>query len=127
MSADQVRQVLLALAGYWPSPALSDEETVAYTTELLGPARITYDEAMATIKDEAGREWRPRPGVFVALVRHYRRQAALRRPKPALPSGARVASREVSIAQVARCRELLATGRSVDSGYTSRIRQGVSP
>jgi hypothetical protein len=112
MAADQVRSVLAALAGYWPTPVLTEEETVAWTTELVGPARIGYPEALAVIKAECGRQWRPRAGEFVALVQHYRRQEALRKPRPALPSGVRIASREMSLEQVAKCRELLKCDRT---------------
>ncbi len=105
MSAEQARVVLATLTGYWPTPALTLEETVAWTTELVGPARINYAEAVAVIHAEKARQWRPRAGEFVELVQHYRRQEALR--KPALPSGARIASRETSLEWISKCREMV--------------------
>jgi hypothetical protein len=111
MNADQVERVFAALSGYWPTPIMAPEEAMAYTTELTGPAQVTYFEAMDVIKAESGRMWRPRAGEFVRLVQHYRRQAVLRQPRPALGSGVRIASREDSIEQVKRCRELLGTSK----------------
>lgn len=114
MTSDEVRTVLAAVAGYWPTPALTTEEVVAWTTELCGPSRITYDEALATVKAEAGREWRPRAGQIVAMVQHYRRQESLRRPKPALPPGG-YCTPEANVAHVQRCRNLLTGSKAVST------------
>ncbi len=111
MQTDQVRRTLAAMAGYWPTPALRDEEVVAWTTELTGPIGISAGEALKVIRAEGGRQWRPRPGEFVELIQHYRRQETLRRPKPALPSAERIASKEYSLNQIQRCRDLLQQSR----------------
>jgi hypothetical protein len=107
MNADQVERILAVISGYWATPFVTNEEAIAYTTELTGPAKITYFEAMDVIKAESGRMWRPRPGELVQLVRHYRRQDALRLHRPALGSGVRISSRDESLEQIKRCRELL--------------------
>jgi len=106
MTADQVRSVLALISGYHPTPALSEEEIIAWTTELVGPYRMTYAEVVYVIKAEKGRQWRPRPGELVGLVQHYRRQEALRHPRPAL-EGDRPCSREATLAHIAECKAIL--------------------
>ena len=108
MTTDQVRAVLATMAGYWPTPAMTEEEVIAYTVELTGPARITAVEAGRVIKAESGRQWRPRAGEFVGLVQHYRRADALRNPRPAIGRGA-YCTPEQNLAHLRRCRELLVT------------------
>ena len=107
MRTDEVRPTLAAMAGYWPTPQLTEEEVIAWTTELTGPIGISNVEARKVIRAESSRQWRPRPGEFVELIQHYRRQEALRSPKPALESGVKIASREMSLEQIAHCRTLL--------------------
>jgi hypothetical protein len=111
MHTSEVRPTLAAMAGYWPTPQLTEEEVVAWTTELTGPIGISYTEAVKVIRAEGARQWRPRPGEFVELIQHYRRQDALRKPRPALPSGIRIASKEMNDEWIVKCRDLLKAGR----------------
>jgi hypothetical protein len=85
----------------------SDEEVVAWTTELTGPIGISYTEAVKVIRAEGARQWRPRPGEFVELIQHHRRQDALRKRRPALPSGIRIASKEMNDEWNAKRREMV--------------------
>ena len=109
MNVDEIELAFAAIAGYWPTPSLTEEETVAWTTELFG---LPYGEVMATIRAESARRWRPRPGELVDLVKQYRRQEALRRPRPQLPSAeGQPCTPEANLAHVAEVRALFAARR----------------
>lgn len=86
MNDVDVDPVLGRLNGYWATPEMTVEETLAWTETLTGPARITAGEAVTVIRAEAesGREWRLRPGEIVALVQALRRRRALENPRPAV-------------------------------------------
>ena len=111
MTRDDIRSVLAALAGYWPTPALTEEEVIAWTTELAGGYKTDRPEVMRVIQSEASRQWRPRPGEMVELIQHYRRQDALRQPRPALTEGG-WCSIDRNLEGIAHCRELLTAGRA---------------
>ncbi|MGH9090198.1 MAG: hypothetical protein ACRDZR_02270 [Acidimicrobiales bacterium] len=78
MRPDHVRPVLAQLAGRWPTPALTEEEALAWTADLTGPLHITRDEALGYMRrhSHSGAPHRPRPGEMVAAVRADRRAAA---------------------------------------------------
>ena len=63
------------------------------------------------LRAQGARQWRPRPGEFVELIQHHRRQDALRKRRPALPSGIRIASKEMNDEWIAKCRGIL-TGQA---------------
>ena len=90
MNTTEADTVLEILSGYWPTPALTDEEVKAWYAELCGShMRITTEEAGKVIAAWArsGEEWRLRPGQIVAEVQALRRKRALAVRLPALPSG----------------------------------------
>ena len=85
----EARTVVLMLAGYWPTPAVTEEEAVAWVRELGSASmRIAPQEARTTIDDmvHAGGRFRPRPGKVVAAVHTLRRYNRLMTPQPALPA-----------------------------------------
>ena len=111
MNPQDVRKILAMIAGYWPTPALSEEEIIALTTELVGPSRLTCEEVVAVISAEKGRQWRPRPGELVGMVRHYRGQKALRERRPELEADS-PATPEQTLAAIAECRAILTARRT---------------
>jgi hypothetical protein len=110
VSPQEARRALTVISGYWGTPVLTEEEVVAFTTELTGPARISYVEVVQVVRAEAGRQWRPRPGELVALVQHYRRRRAIDHPRPALESGeGPVCTREQNLAHISEMKGILQT------------------
>jgi hypothetical protein len=80
MNADEAQQVVRRLIGYWPTPELTEEETVAWADELTSRAlQVTPEEAATFLRraSHSGQTFRPRPGELVAGVQAERR--ALRR------------------------------------------------
>jgi len=79
MNAQQTRPVLASLVGFWPTPALTSEETLAWVCELTGPLKITPAEAQHAIRKhaETGAEFRIRPGQIIELVQAIRRMRAV--------------------------------------------------
>lgn len=82
MDDAEIDPILVRLAGYWPTPALTPEEVAAWTETLNGPSKLTAEEVTTLLKTEAatGREWRPRAGEMIALVQGLRRQRILEKP-----------------------------------------------
>lgn len=79
MNADRAQQVVRWVSGYWPSPAISDEEAVAWVEELTNPSvNIQPDEALSVLRrcSYAGQVHRPRPGQVIAAVQAERRARA---------------------------------------------------
>ena len=113
MNATQADGLIAMLSGYWPSPALSDDEGAAWMVTLTRGARFTVDEARSVLVAcaENGDKWRPRAGEFVAMVQHQRRQRALRTPQGALPSGEKVAGKDDHLRGLAECRRLMGIAR----------------
>jgi len=115
MTIEQIRSVLAMLSGYWPTPAMSEEEVVAWTQELCGSYLMTYAEVREVIDAEKIREWRPRPGELVSLVQRRRRHEALRnerRLQLVADTDTDVCSREATISHIAECKAILTGGRS---------------
>ena len=110
MTAEEAFGIVEAISGYWPTPSMEPEEVKAWVTELAGPANITYGEAGMVTRSEGGRQWRPRPGEFAELVRHYRRQEALRIPLRAVGEGGRVCTPEENLEKLREVRRLLPLG-----------------
>lgn len=76
MNAEHAEQIVRRMMGYWPTPAISDEEAVAWVQELTNPAlAVTPTEALSVIRKAsyAGEPHRPRPGQLVAAVQAERR------------------------------------------------------
>ena len=115
MNTTEADTVLEILSGYWPTPALTDEEVKAWYAELCGShMRITTEEAGKVIAAWArsGEEWRLRPGQIVAEVQALRRKRALDRPLPALPSGDELLSGLELSARIAELRSAIDAGRA---------------
>lgn len=110
MRQDEARNVIALIAGLWPTPAMADEEAAAWGLVLVRSARISREEATTVLVAvaENGAQWRPRPGELIAMVQHERRQRALRTPRPALPSGEKIASKETQMERLAACKRLMA-------------------
>ena len=51
MNVTEADTVLEVLSGYWPTPALTEEEAKAWGTELCGRVRITTEEAAKVIHE----------------------------------------------------------------------------
>lgn len=118
MTASEARAVLAAISGYWPTPAVTEEEAAAWLRELASPLRITHEEAQTVIDDQArhGEVHRLRPGQLVAEVQALRRYRRLMTPQPALPRSDDdfVESEdhdEIRIQTIAECRVAIAEGR----------------
>lgn len=78
MNADQAERVVRRIAGYWPSPQLTEEEALAWAQELTSRSlNITPEEAGTCLRRMAyaGQTFRPRPGEVVAHVQAERRAA----------------------------------------------------
>lgn len=85
MNEHTVRPILAAMAGHWPSPPMTTEESLAWVAYLCDPAlAVTEDEAMAIIRAERDREFRPRPGQLEGLVHAHRRRRVFESTVPAL-------------------------------------------
>jgi len=115
VNVDEADAVLEILSGYWPTPALSDEECKAWYSELCGSyIKIKTEEAGTVIAAWArsGEEWRLRPGQIVAEIQALRRKRALDRPLPALPSGDEVLSGSELSAKVSELRRAIAGARA---------------
>ena len=115
MNTTEADTVLEILSGYWPTPALTDEEIKAWYVELCGPLKITTEEASKVIAAQArsGQEWRMRPGQIVIEVQQLRRRRALDRPLPALPSGDQILRGDELVAKVAELRQRCGLVRGV--------------
>lgn len=90
MNAVQAEKVVRRLAGYWPSPQMSDEEALAWVETLTDPAvDVTPEEALAVVRRAiyAGDAHRPRPGQLVAAVRSERHWSQLHSDTKALVAG----------------------------------------
>jgi len=88
MTNTEARDFLEVLIGYWPSPALTDEEAKTWRTVLtkeLAHTRlvdqrgrpvdtsITFTEARVWLSRNLQREWRPTPNLLEVWVRAERR------------------------------------------------------
>jgi hypothetical protein len=116
VNMDEADTILEILSGYWPTPALTDEEVKAWLNELCGRhMRITSEEAGRVIAGFArtGSTFRLRPGQIVSEVQALRRRRALDRPVPALQSAADFGPDhdEVRRQTLARCRAVLAAAQ----------------
>jgi len=83
MNYDEADTVMEILSGYWPTPALTEEEVKAWINELCSNhMRITTEEAGKVIAAWArsGETFRLRPGQIVAEVQALRRRRAFDRP-----------------------------------------------
>jgi hypothetical protein len=110
MNANAANTVIARLAGYWPTPAMTDEEALAWVEVLTSPdpfgtgrrgdRSITLDEARRWLSRRLGDQFRPRPGQLVEWVRAERRSAqrVLTPPRPAP---------EVVAARIAEIRKLI--------------------
>lgn len=112
MNADHAEQIVRRMIGYWPTPAISDEEAVAWVEELTKPdLGITPTEALAVLRRASygADPHRPRPGQLVAAVLAERRAlgrvAETRRALTAGREGA--VSGERASAWARACRRML--------------------
>ena len=83
MTSDEVRPIVALLAGYWPTPAITAEEALAYAVELTAvPMRIKSEEATTVVARAArsGETFRIRPGQITEAVQALRRRRGLYRP-----------------------------------------------
>ena len=82
MITSEIEPIIARLIGYWTTPELTPEESLAWTETLLGSLQITSEEAVHVLRAEAenGRQWRPRPGELVALVQELRRRRVMASP-----------------------------------------------
>jgi hypothetical protein len=81
MTGEGLKPILTMLAGFWPSPAMTPEEVMAWAAELIGHLRITPEEASTVLRQfaEGGTDdskFRPRAGQIVAWVQALRRKRA---------------------------------------------------
>ena len=113
MNTIEADTVLEILSGYWPTPALTDEEVKAWYAELCGShIKITTEEAgkVIAIWARSGEEWRLRPGQIVAEAQALRRRRVLDRPV-ALPEPVGGADYEqVRADALAQCRVAIDAG-----------------
>jgi hypothetical protein len=90
MTARQAEVIIRRVAGYWPTPQLTDEEAIAWTDQLTDPdIDIAVAEALAVIRKAiyAGDVHRPRVGQLAAAVRVERRWKAVHEGTQALAAG----------------------------------------
>jgi hypothetical protein len=81
MTGEHIKPTLVMLAGFWPSPAMTPEEVMAWSAELTGHLRITPEEASTVLRQfaESGTDdskFRPRAGQIIAMVQGLRRRRA---------------------------------------------------
>ena len=108
MTRDEIRTVLATISGYWPTPTMSTEEVIAWTSELSGRYRMTYAEVREVIDTEKSRDWRPRAGELIGLVQAHRRAEARRNAQPAAYlEAAPPVPLETILRQVERCRSIV--------------------
>ena len=74
MKPTQAREVLAKLNGYWPTPAMTDEETEVWLDVLTDTQRhIRFEDATGLLSRlSSSEQFRPRPGSFSALARAQR-------------------------------------------------------
>lgn len=85
MNGEHLRSTMALIAGFWPTPALTEEEILSWSVELTSRMKISSEEATTALKsfaesglDEA--KFRPRPGQIVSMVQALRRKRASERP-----------------------------------------------
>ena len=81
MTGEDLKPTLIILAGFWPSPAMTPEEVMAWSAELTGRLRITPEEASTVLRQfaESGTDdskFRPRAGQIISMVQALRRKRA---------------------------------------------------
>jgi hypothetical protein len=128
MTATEARAILAAISGYWPTPAITEEEAAAWLRELASPMRITSEEARTVIDDRAraGVEFRLRPGQLVSEVQALRRYRRLMTPLPALPAPSFVESEdhdEIRAQTLAQWRAAVADGPRLLAERRARNRE----
>ena len=89
MTGEDLKPTLVMLAGFWPSPAMTPEEVMAWSAELTGRLRITPEEASTVLRvfAEGGTDdskFRPRAGQIIPMVQALRRKRALETSSRAL-------------------------------------------
>jgi hypothetical protein len=131
MNATEAHTVLEVLSGYWPTPALTEEEVKAWVTELCGRQKITTEEAAKVITAWArsGETFRLRPGQIVAEIQALRRRRAFDRPNAELVPAFEIAENHDEIREntLASCRVAIESGRkSLASRQAGRVRSAAS-
>ena len=132
MNVPEADTVLEVLSGYWPTPALTDEECMAWVTELCGRMRITAEEAAKVITHWArsGETFRMRPGQIVAEVQALRRRRTFDRPVAELVEAFEIAENHDEIREktIADCRVAIEAGNRAlaQLQHERRVRSAVS-
>jgi hypothetical protein len=132
MNVTEADTVLEVLSGYWPTPALTEEELKVWVTELCGRMRITFEEAAKVITAWArsGETFRLRPGQIVAEVQALRRRRAFDRPIAELVPAFEIAENHDEIREntIAACRVAIAEGSKAmaQRQHERRVRSAVS-
>lgn len=117
MTGEHIKPTLVMLAGFWPSPAMTPEEVMAWSAELTGHLRITPEEASTVLRQfaECGTDdskFRPRAGQIVAIVQALRRKRAVNISSRALIEAPNVQSDPVTFANgMAALRRAVAAGQ----------------
>jgi hypothetical protein len=113
MRSTEAKSMLALLSGYWPTPALTEDEARVWMMTLTA-STVSKEEARSVIVGCAnhGDKWRPRAGEFVAMVQSRRRQRDLRESRPTLPSGEKFAGKNAQLEALADCRRMI--GRSAN-------------
>lgn len=85
MISTQAVQVIERVRGFWPSPAMTDQECAAWMSELTDPAKnIEFDRALSAVSRLSSTDrFRPPVGQFVQKVRGLT-PAAAPLPQPAI-------------------------------------------
>ena len=132
MNTSEAETVLEVLSGYWPTPALTEEEVKAWVTELCGHMKITTEEAAKVIHawSRSGETFRLRPGQIVAEVQALRRRRAFDRPIAELVPAFEIAENHDEIREntLAACRVAIAEGTKALAlrQHARRVRSAVS-
>jgi hypothetical protein len=117
MTGEDLKPTLIMLAGFWPSPAMTPEEVMAWSAELTGRLRITPEEASTVLRQfaESGTDdskFRPRAGQIIPMVQALRRKRATEVSSRALIEAPIVQSDPVTFADgIAACRAAIAAGQ----------------
>ena len=74
MRLNQAREIVSKLRGYWPTPAMSEDEVNVWTDALTDPQRPSrFDDVMKVISRLSSTEqFRPRAGSVMQLAKQYR-------------------------------------------------------
>lgn len=111
MTPDERKEALRLLTGWWPSPAVSDEEALVLGRALAGHEAADVIKAIDKLGDQ-GRTFRPHPSEVVAAVRQIRDNRLSREAFASASVLGLPVAREVPPnpgPYIAQCRRILAT------------------